>query len=164
MTYRCSLVKFRGQQCAASVCLVFDSTSSDIQLFRAADEHTHQNHANAVSEIPNEVQAAIQMLYENNVTKPKQMSLNLAKKGFEVPPIPKLRNFLKKLNDAKYGQEKIHCGTLEKWLKENTPLPDRDTQPFVVNYDMNYIQNAAPWSAKFLVSTTMGLHMGLCLR
>lgn len=85
VTFRCKLVKFRGAQCAAGVCLVFDSRGTEIQLFRADAEHTHENNPNAVEEIPLLVQQEVKRLYENNVTKPKAMKVNLVKNGFDLP-------------------------------------------------------------------------------
>lgn len=137
ITYRCKSVKFRGVQCAAAVRLVFDSRSDKIQLFRADEEHTHQNHPNAVEIIPIEVQEEMKRLFENNVTKPKAMKVNLVKNGFDLPPAAKFATYLKKLNDEKYGEEKINFGSLEKWLQENSPLPENDTTPFVLSYEIN---------------------------
>lgn len=88
------------------------------------------------------------------------MASNLVKKGFEVPPRSKLQTFLKKLNDAKYGQEKIHCGTLEKWLEENTPLPDSETKPFVINYEMNY-EDEENIDFRFAVTTKLLLRQAI---
>lgn len=138
ITYRCNLLKFRGEQCAAAIYLLFDSRSSDIQLFRADTEHTHQNHPNAVETLSEGVKEAVKSLYKLNVTKPKMVTVNLVKQGFDPPPKPLLTNFLKKLNDEKYGKDQIHCGTLEKWLQDTTPLPESDVQPFILSYEMNY--------------------------
>lgn len=91
-------MKFRGQQCAAAVYLLFDSRSDNIRLFRADADHTHENDPNAVEVIPLDVETAIRELYENNVTKPKAVGINLVKKGIEVPPAAKLKTLLKKLN------------------------------------------------------------------
>lgn len=82
------------------------------------------------------------------------MSLNLGKKGFDVPPPAKLRTFLKKLNDLKYGQEKIDCGTLEKWLEESKQVPESDTQPFVMRYEMNY-EDEKNIEFRFVVTTKL---------
>lgn len=138
INYRCKLVKFRGNQCDAAIALLFDSRSEKIQLFRADSPHTHENIPTAVEKIPIDVQAAIKDLYENNVTKPKAISINLLKKGFEVPPSAKLKTFLKKLNDEKFGADKLDSGTLEKWLKETSNVPDSDIEPFILNYEMIY--------------------------
>lgn len=133
ITYRCNLVKFRGGQCAASVRLIFDSKSNKIQLFIADNEHTHEQHPNAIETIPIEVQEAIKMLFENNVTKPKAMKVNLLKKGFDLPPPAKLTTFMNKLKQ-KNG---INFGTLEKWLQDNSPLPEDEVKPFVLGYEMD---------------------------
>lgn len=93
ITYRCNLLKFRGEQCAAAIYLLFDSRSSDIQLFRADTEHTHQNHPNAVETLSEGVKEAVKSLYKLNVTKPKMVTVNLVKQGFDPPPKPLLTNF-----------------------------------------------------------------------
>lgn len=160
INYRCKHVKFRGRQCAAAVYLLFDSRSDKIQLFRADADHTHENDPNAVEIIPPNVQAAIKELYENNVTKPKALALNLVKKGLEAPPSAKLKTYLKKLNDTKYGNDKINCGTLEKWLQDNSALPDSETQPFVLNYEMNY-ENEANIEFRFFVTSKLLLKQAI---
>lgn len=152
ITYRCSLAKFRGDQCEARAYILIDSSSTKVQLFRADSEHTHQNHPNAIDIIPVEVQEVIQMLFENNVTTLKQMELNLAKKGFDVPEKAKLKTVLKKLSDSKTSKEKLNCGSLEKWLEENTAVPDSDTKAFVMNYEMNY-ENEENIDFRFVVSS-----------
>lgn len=77
-------MKFRGQQCAAAVRLDFYSKSNKIQLLIADAEHTHEQHPNAVEDIPIEIQEEMKRLYENNITKPKMMETNLVKKGFDL--------------------------------------------------------------------------------
>lgn len=94
INYRCKSVKFRGRECEAAVALLFDSRSERIQLFRADAAHTHENDPNAVELIPIDVQTAIKHLYENNVTKPKEVTTNLVKKGFVAPPPAKLKSYL----------------------------------------------------------------------
>lgn len=137
ITYRCKLVKFRGKQCEAGIYLLFDSRSSNIQLFRADSEHTHENDPNKVDVIAPEIEKVIRELYENNVSKPKAMQTNLLNKGIEPPPLPKLKTLLKKLNDQKYGSEKLNYGLLEKWLQdESSSYPDGETEPFVLSYEI----------------------------
>lgn len=160
INYRCKNVKFRGTQCAAAVALLFDSRSENIQLFRADAAHTHENNPNAVETIPSDVQAAINDLFENNVTKPKAVSINLVKKGFDVPPPAKLKSYLKKLNDGKYGEEKLNSGSLEKWLQECSPLPDDENEPFIVNYELIY-ENNSEFDFRFMVTTKLLLQQAI---
>lgn len=160
INYRCKGMKFAGIQCAAAVVLLFDSRSEKIQLFRADAAHTHVNNPNAVETIPIDVQAAIKELYVNNVTKPKQISTNLIKKGIVVPQPAKLKSFLKKLNDEKYGEEKLNCGTLEKWLHDSSPVPDSDNEPFILKYEMNY-ENESNVEIRFVVTTKLLLQQAI---
>lgn len=160
ITYRCKSVKFRGVQCEAAVRLVFDSRSDDIQLFRADSEHTHANNPNAVENIPVIIQEEMTRFFEVGITKLKGMKTNLAKKGFDLPSDAKIKTFLKKLNDAQLGKEKIHCGTLEKWLQENSSLPESDTQPFILNYEMNAENETNP-DFRFLVTSKVLLKQAI---
>lgn len=44
---------------------------------------------------------------------------------------------LKKLNDNKYGSERLNYGMLEKWLQdESASYPDGETEPFVLSYEI----------------------------
>lgn len=138
ITYRCKLMKFRGRQCEAAIYLLFDSNTTDIQLFRSQTEHTHENDLNAVEVIPVEIQNKIRELYQNNVTKPQIIINTLIAKGMQPPSKAKFQTFFKKLKEEKYGAEKMDCGKLERWLQENSQLPESETQPFIVSYEMNY--------------------------
>lgn len=160
ITYRCKHVKFRGVQCEAGVRLFFDARSSRIQLHRADCDHTHENHPNARDDISDEVKNEITRLFEVNVTKPNAIKRNLAKKNFEVPIPSKLNTFLKKLNDDRKGKEKINCGTLEKWLQENTPMPNDETTPFVLNYEMDY-EDEKNIDLRFIVTTKLLLKQAI---
>lgn len=166
INYRCKQMKFRGQQCEAAVYLLFDSRSDKIQLFRADAAHTHENNPNAVEVIPLDVQVVIKDLFQNKktcsiyVTKLKAVTTNLTKKGIELPPPAKLQTFLKKLKAEKYGNDKISCGTLEKWLEENTAVPDSDTQPFILSYEMNY-ENEANVEFRFFVTAKLLLKQAI---
>lgn len=160
VTYRCPKVKFRGPQCEAGAYLLYDATSSKVQLFVADSEHTHENAPNAVEEISDEVKIKIKELYENNVTKPKMMETNLLKNKLEPPPRPKLLAYLKKLNAEKYGESRINYGTLEKWLQENTSLPEDQSQPFVLNYEIN-CEDENNVDFRFIVTTKLLLQQAI---
>lgn len=160
VVYRCPKVKFRGPQCDAAAYLRFDSKSGKVQLFIADCEHTHENSANAVEEIPDDVKKVIEDLFENNVTTPKLMTTNLLKKNIELPLDAKLKTFLKHLHKAKYGKSRIHCGTLEKWLEENTALPDDASKPFILNYEMN-CEDETNVDFRFIATTTTLLKLAV---
>lgn len=48
-----------------------------------------------------------------------------------------MTTFLKKLRNEKYGKEKLNFGTLHKWLEECSSVPTEDTQPFIVDFNIN---------------------------
>lgn len=160
ITYRCGLVKFAGVQCEAGVVLIYDSRSSKIQLLVADAAHTHDNAPNKVVEIPLETQAEIRKLYEDNVTRPSMILANLVKKGLERPPKAKFDTFMKKLRHERYGNEKINCGQLEKWLQDNTSLPESDMEPFILNYEMN-CEDKDKLDFRFFVSTKLLLQQAI---
>lgn len=160
IVFRCKHLKDRGEQCGAAVYLLYDSRSTLIQQFRADSEHTHANHSNSVQTIPIELQSAIELLFKNNVTKPKAVKANLRKNNLAVPPHAKLQTCLKKLIDAKYGKEKLNCGTLEKWLVDVTPLPDSDTEPFALGYELNY-EDEANIDFRFVITTKQLLKLAI---
>lgn len=135
VNYRCPMVKFRGPQCETSAYLLYDATNTTVQLFISDSEHSHDNAPNAVDKIPLEIQEEIKKLFENNVTTPKAMIVNLIKRGIDQPPREKLVTFLKNLKKAKYGEARINCGSLEKWFQENSGLPENESQPFVLNFE-----------------------------
>lgn len=64
----------------------------------------------------------------------------------------KVQSYLKKLSRSKYGACKLSLGELERWLIDNSAIPDSDTEPFVVNYEIYYDENDEP-QFRFFVST-----------
>lgn len=160
ITYRCGNVKFRGKQWEASVYLLHDSHSTKTQLFRADAHHTHENHPNAIETIPNDIQIVIKQLFDNTVTKPKAVVNNLLNKGIDPPPLPKIKTFLKKLNDERYGEKRINCGQLEKWLADNSTVPENETDPFVAKYEIN-CEKEEDIQIRFLVTSKLLLQQAI---
>lgn len=151
VTYRCNKMKFRGKQCPALIYLLYDANDkSKVHLFRNDCEHSHDSD-NAVYEMDPELAATIQQLF-NMRLKPKAILYNLITKGLVPPPKAKFDTFLKKLHVQRYGEEKIHLGTLEKWLKDNKVVPENDTEPFIVNYKIDD-KNPTDIKFRFFVST-----------
>lgn len=158
ITYRCNLMKFEGQQCAAGLYLLYDSRNTDVHVYRADSPHDHdddEKKANSVNRISGELEAEIRHLFELN-TKPKSILYRLVKKGFVPPTKAKLTTFLTKLRKEKFGSEKLHFGTLQKWLKESSVIPKKDDEPFIVAYDV-YVdeENIENSTFRFFVSTKL---------
>lgn len=158
VNYRCNLMKFRGQQCAAGVYLLYDARNTDVHLYRAGSPHTHDddnNKVNAVDRISGDLEAEIRSLADNNL-KPKAILYRLVSKGFVPPSKSKLTTFLNKIRKEKFGAEKLHFGTLEKWLAENTAVPAGDNEPFIVAYKVLPDESNAENSIfRFFVSTKL---------
>lgn len=59
-----------------------------------------------------------------------------------------------KLRNEKYGEARLHFGSLEQWLKECNEVPQNWDQPFVVAYECN-IDDTSPDDStfRFFVST-----------
>lgn len=116
VNYRCNLMKFGGQQCAAGVYLLYDSESSNVHLYRAETIHTHDDvelSENAVNKMSAEVEAEIRSMFEQK-RKPKGILYDLVRKGLKPPKKAKLTTFLAKLRREKFGSQKLHYGSLEK--------------------------------------------------
>lgn len=161
ITYRCTAMKFRGKQCGASMVLLYDSKSSDVYLYRSESDHTHDDEEckkNAVDKMTPEVEAAIRELFSQKM-KPKAILYNLVVKGFSAPPKSRLTTFLTKLRHEEFGYERLNFGSLQKWLEESSDVPTVDTEPFIVNYDVNIDDEVDEnCSFRFLVSSKALIH------
>lgn len=159
INYRCNLMKFRGTQCAAGVYLLFDSSDASIvHLYRADAEHTHadeNNNENAVQRISGEMETEIRSLFANKI-KPKSILYQLVEKGFNPPTKSKLTNFLTKLRKEKFGSERLHFGTLKKWLIDSSAVPTDEHEPFIVAHTVHVDEeDTENCTFKFFVSTQL---------
>lgn len=142
-------MKLRGKQCAANVSLLFDSRSDKIFLFRTDEEHTHAASASAVFRFTEAEEEFVKELVDAGF-KPKQIKYNLVKKNFQIPSDTRLNSILAKMRVEKYG-DKLHIGSLEKWLSENMSMPENDTDPFILNYETD-VRNKKDVKFRFIVS------------
>lgn len=156
ITYRCNFVKYRGQQCAAAIYLLYDATNLDVHLYRSDSAHNHDDEnvkSNAVNKISGELETEIRSMYSIGM-KPKAILYNLVRKHFTPPKKEKLVSFLVSLRKEKFGSEKLHFGTLEQWLKDSSNIPDDENDPFVVVYNVNMNEEKVENSKfHFFVST-----------
>lgn len=157
--YRCNKVKFRGQQCAARVYLQCSSKDDTVQLFRATAAHDHDQNVNKITDLPDDVKDEIRTMYEYGVTKPKQVQINLIKKGFGVQNANHLNRFLTQLRTTKYGESNIDMNTLKKWLVENSKVPSSSTEPFIVDYELSK-RSETPYF-RFFVSSLQLLQLAI---
>lgn len=156
VTYRCNLVKARGQQCSAAIYLLYDATNTSVHLYRADSAHTHDDEIcqnNVVTKISGILEAEIRSMFELGM-KTKPILFNLTMKGLTAPPKAQLTTFLTKLRNEKFGAAKLHFGSLEQWLKECNEVPENENQPFVVSYNVK-VDDSKPDNStfRFFVST-----------
>lgn len=136
---RCNRVEYRAAtQCAARAYYLFDSKSTKVNLFRATDDHDHENNVNFVYEIPHDTKEAIRRMFNYGVTKPKRILNNLTVEKIELPERKKFDAFLKQLRDEKYGAGSINMAELQKWLETESAIPDEKTKPFIADYVVNF--------------------------
>lgn len=136
---RCNKVEYRAStQCAARAYYLCDSVSTKVHLFRATDDHDHENNVNLVYEIPHNTKEAIKRMFNYGVTKPKRILNNLAVEKIELPERKKFDAFLKQLRDEKYGAGSINMAELKQWLEANSDIPDEKTKPFIADYVVNF--------------------------
>lgn len=151
VTYRCNSVKFRGAQCEAGIRLVYPETSTVVELFRCTSPHTHDENSNIVFRFRAEEQQLIRELVQKG-TKRKAISTALVMQGFLAPPQTKLQSFIKKVKAELNGGVQLHLGTLEQWLSETSVVPEDQTEPFILSYEINDEDETAP-KFKFFVTT-----------
>lgn len=150
-TYRCNRMKFRGPQCEAGLQLVYPETSTKVELFRCTSAHTHDESSNIVFKFSAEELQIITELIKKG-TKRKAISMALVMQGFQAPPQTKLQTLIKKLKAEITDRTPLHLGTLEKWLSETSVVPDDETEPFVLRYEIDEETEANP-KFRFFVTT-----------
>lgn len=47
-----------------------------------------------------------------------------------------LETFLKKLKTDKHGSGRLNLGALEKWLIDNSKIPENDNEPYIVHFEI----------------------------
>lgn len=128
-----------------------DSKSTKVNLFRATDDHDHENNVNFVYEIPHDTKEAIKKMFNYGVTKPKRILNNLTVEKIELPEIKKFDAFLKQLRDEKFGAGSINMAELKQWLEENSAIPEEKTKPFIADFVVN-LSETDPYFRFFVTS------------
>lgn len=160
---RCNKVEYRATaQCAARAYYLCDSKSTKVHLFRAADDHDHENNINLVYEIPHDTKEAIKKMFNYGVTKPKRILNNLTVEKIELPERKKFDAFLKQLRDEKFGAGSINMAELKQWLEENSAIPEEKTKPFIADYVVNF--NEADPYFRFFVTSKQLLSLAVNVR
>lgn len=157
--YRCNKVKARGVQCLAKLYLLFDSTSTDIILFRATHSHTHNDiDTKANTGLPDEVKVVIKELWLLKI-KPKAILENLNnRQQLPKPSMRQVTNYLSVLNSQKFGRSSISLGEIEAWCEEKSIIPENEDEGFIVNYEIDTKEEDNPLF-RFYVSTKRLLNL-----
>lgn len=70
-------------------------------------------------------------------TKRKAISMALVMQGFQAPSQTKLQSLIKKLKAELTDRTPLHLGTLAKWLSDKSNVPEDETEPFVLSYEID---------------------------
>jgi hypothetical protein len=133
--YRCNKVKFRGEQCNAAIHLCYPHDSDQVILFRAKNEHSHNN-ASRSYYFTQEVKQNIKELFDLKL-KPKKIYEVLEERNFKMTR-GQVNNYLTQLRKQKFGPSTLSLGELESWCEENSIVPQSEDQPFVVSFCILY--------------------------
>lgn len=150
--YRCNKVKFRGEQCQASIYLHYPADSQNVNLYRSQLSHNcHDILEKARPRISVDVKQEIRKLVDfDSRIKPKAVLERLSQKGMEVPKKTLVNNYLAFLRKKKLGSSTISLGELERILIEKSKIPTNDTDAFVAAYVIEYEE---PTFFRFFVSS-----------
>lgn len=138
--FRCNKVKFRGEQCAAGMRLIFIPNSTQIELQMLEAAHTHENISTKRKQIfTKELKNKVDEIFYNNYNiKPKRILEILSSQNDVVPSLTQLNNYLKILRQKKFGNNNISLGELELLLQTHTDIPEQTEKAYVAAYETNY--------------------------
>ncbi len=91
--YRCNLVKNRGPQCSAALCLLYDAESSEV-LCQTNRVHTHDSLDSAGKGLADSVKQEIKRLNQNLRLKPREILIELEKLSMPTPSKSQLYKYL----------------------------------------------------------------------
>jgi hypothetical protein len=154
--YRCNQVKYRGEQCLAAVYLCYDSTNTDVILYRSGHDHNcDEILTKSGTAMTEETKAEIEKLFTLK-QKPKAIMEKLSKLNRPMPSLNQVKNHLATLKKKKFGSSTISLGELEKWLQDHSAIPEDENKAFVVSYEITYGKNG---SFRYFVSSKTLLKM-----
>ncbi|KAL0831843.1 hypothetical protein ABMA28_001373 [Loxostege sticticalis] len=128
--YRCNKVKKRGPQCSAKRYILYDSLSDAVLLYRTEDGHDHESKESTERGLSEVVKLKVNELLDLNL-KPKAIMTALSQvEGLKLPKMSQLKNYLNDRRRALYGE-------LERWLPDNSALPENLHEAFVTAYEIS---------------------------
>ncbi|CAF1167498.1 unnamed protein product [Adineta ricciae] len=134
--YRCKKSKLRGPQCRASIYLLYYADSDKVSMYKTEDVHDHDEQE--IRGINESVKRSIQELFNDGITKPKQIIRALQARNVTIPSLIKIKNYLAQYKKKKFGSYIISLGELEEWCKMNLDVPVDENKSFVVSYQIIY--------------------------
>ncbi|CAF1531286.1 unnamed protein product, partial [Rotaria sordida] len=134
--YRCRKSKLRGPQCSAGIYLLYHAESDQVSIYKTETDHDH--HEGKVRGIDENVNKCIEDLFNDGITKPKQIIRALQTRNFELPSYVQIKNFLVQYKKTKFGSYIVSLGELEQWCKQNINISTDENKYFVVSYKIMY--------------------------
>lgn len=135
--YRCNKAKRRGSQCSAKRYLLYDSLSDAVFLYQTENDHDHDSNESTERGLSERLKEEINKLFDLHL-KPKAIMTALSKvEGLKLPKMSQLRNYLSDRRRALYGNHTISLGELERWLQDNSTLPENSHEAFVTAYEIS---------------------------
>ncbi|CAF1159836.1 unnamed protein product [Rotaria sordida] len=134
--YRCRKSKLRGPQCSAGIYLLYHAESDQVSIYKTETDHDH--HERKVRGIDENVNKCIEDLFNDGITKPKQIIRALQTRNFELPSYVQIKNFLVQYKKTKFGSYIVSLGESEQWCKQNINISTDENKYFVVSYKIMY--------------------------
>lgn len=140
--YRCNKVKRRGEQCNASVKLLYHAENMKVSRFDTKEDHDHEQIESktgyGISQFTKE---AIIKLLNVGIQKPKLIIQNLevtqnTNEHIIIPTISQLNNYLAYLKRERKHQHKFDFASLLEFCQNSFLVPENQDEPFVVNYQV----------------------------
>ena len=122
--YRCNKSKFRGQQCNASVHLLYNAENEEVVQYRTLEDHTHQNNS-TLFKLSNEAKREVDILLELK-QKPKAIMQILIENGYGTIKINQLKNYIATYKKKKCWSSTLSLGSLEPFCSELMTVPDSE--------------------------------------
>ncbi|CAF0964252.1 unnamed protein product [Adineta steineri] len=135
--YRCKKSKVRGLQCRAGMYLLFNSNSDTVSMYKTEANHDHVE-VEEVRGINEDIKRSIEELFNDGITKPKQIIRALQVRDITVPTIIKIKNYLVQYKKKKFGSYIISLGELDDWCGRHMDVPLNENESFVVSYQIIY--------------------------
>ncbi|CAF4217556.1 unnamed protein product [Rotaria sp. Silwood2] len=122
--YRSRKSKLRGPQCSAGVYLFYHVESDQVSVYKTEADHEH--HEGNVRGIDENVKKCIEDLFNDGITKPKQIIRALQTRNFGLPSYVQIKNFFVQYKKKKFGSYIVSLGELEQCDEEDENEEDEE--------------------------------------